>query len=376
MEQDLSSRAAGTEQWAIRALDNIPKMRSMDFCFAKCSFTGNNYSPPTSSQPPVSSTGLDHLKARVEALELWRAQSGQHNFTPGSHVPCECATRHQCSPAPGIEAVGINASPASTEGYRPAPPTFSQSNLQDISPVNNEYEFILPVQSNTISWPHIPPIAADHSGYLLTDGWLLTGENKISAANVSTYPSMGGEQLPGYSNFSTANANAAQPLGETQTIYMASQGGDGMQLTRSSVANEFDGGDYMDSMFDFSAASMPFDTNANVEFNMPDVNQEDHDHETMAAAATYTISTSPRSGATRALIDCSRPHRCVVSMNCHKTFARKADRDRHSRTHDRHSIRPFSCLFQGCDRVGPNGFWRLDKLNEHKDKRGHWIRRA
>jgi len=182
---------------------------------------------------------------------------------------------------------------------------------------------------------------------------------------------MGGEQLPGYSNFSSSNLNADQPLWEPQTMLIASPGGDGMQMISNFEANEYSGGDFMESLSNFPAASMPSDINVNLDFNMALVNQGDLDHETITAASTNTISTSPRSGATRALIDRPRPHRCVVSMHCHKTFARKADRDRHSRTHDRHSIRPFPCSFRGCDRVGPNGFWRLDKLREHEDKWGH-----
>ena len=87
-------------------------------------------------------------------------------------------------------------------------------------------------------------------------------------------------------------------------------------------------------------------------------NKGEVDRSTMQVAPTPINTASP----------VARPHRCLI---CYKAFPRRADRDRHTRTHDRTTPRPFSRTFPGCDRVGPNGFWRADKFREHRFKLGH-----
>ncbi|KAL5329595.1 hypothetical protein ACEPPN_003109 [Leptodophora sp. 'Broadleaf-Isolate-01'] len=216
-----------------------------------------------------------------------------------------------------------------------------------------------PSLSNTSSSP------ADNLGFLLAGSASFSGHNHIAIPdNLGLLPA-DYEPFPGDSNFATGYVHADQSLGTNRTMLMPPQGHSDLQLADNPEGNGYHDGDNMNSMFDLPAASMPSDTSVDMGYSIPDINQSDVNHGSKAATPADPVSS------TRALAAHPRVHRCVVSMHCHRTFARRADRDRHSLTHDRHSIRRYPCSFQGCERVGPNGFWRLDKLNEHRSKRGH-----
>jgi hypothetical protein len=70
---------------------------------------------------------------------------------------------------------------------------------------------------------------------------------------------------------------------------------------------------------------------------------------------------SPRPVTVRTRFHCTFP-------NCDSSFGRKGDRDRHAL---RHGAPRFPCPFLGCVRGGANGFWRNDKLTEHRRTHQH-----
>ncbi|KAG4430892.1 hypothetical protein IFR05_013622 [Cadophora sp. M221] len=204
--------------------------------------------------------------------------------------------------------------------------------------------------------------------FLLPGSALFSGDEHIAVAdNLGSLPA-NSELFLGDSNFNTGHVHTDQSPGTNQTLLLPPQFGRDFQIADNSGGNGYHNGDYMNSMSDFPAASMPSDTSVDMGYNMLDINQADVNHGNIAATPANPMSVT--SGSTGAPAARPRMHRCVVSMHCHQTFARRADRDRHSLTHDRHSIRQYPCTFQGCERVGAKGFWRRDKLNEHI-KRGH-----
>ncbi|KAL2070040.1 hypothetical protein VTL71DRAFT_14720 [Oculimacula yallundae] len=120
----------------------------------------------------------------------------------------------------------------------------------------------------------------------------------------------------------------------------------------------------------FGAASIPSDAHAGLLYEMPALGPGQFEQ-----AVTYNSNPiAPASSPSVARTGTSarpRTHRCRISMQCHSAFNRRSDRDRHELTHDRNSVRTFSCSFPGCDYVGANGFWRADKFKEHREKTGH-----
>ena len=54
--------------------------------------------------------------------------------------------------------------------------------------------------------------------------------------------------------------------------------------------------------------------------------------------------------------------------DCDKAFGRKSDLNRHLKSHQS-GPRSHNCLADGCPRRGTKGFWRLDKLMDHLDRK-------
>ncbi len=54
--------------------------------------------------------------------------------------------------------------------------------------------------------------------------------------------------------------------------------------------------------------------------------------------------------------------------DCEQAFGRKSDLDRHLKSHQS-GPRTYSCIAEGCPRRGMKGFWRLDKLKDHLDRK-------
>ncbi|KAL8991824.1 MAG: hypothetical protein Q9169_007619 [Polycauliona sp. 2 TL-2023] len=61
------------------------------------------------------------------------------------------------------------------------------------------------------------------------------------------------------------------------------------------------------------------------------------------------------------------PHKCGVK-DCEKSFVRKGDLVRHLKSHNS-GPRTHSCLADSCRRKGIKGFWRLDKLKDHMERK-------
>ena len=143
-----------------------------------------------------------------------------------------------------------------------------------------------------------------------------------------------------------------------------------LQMTSDLEVNNY--GDDVVSLndsLDVTAIYSPFDTGANAVNNIPGAIQGDVDNSAMVITPNITAPSSSTTEGART--SRARLYLCNGSMQCHKTFARRADRDRHALTHDKTSIRTLSCPFPGCDRVGISGFWRPDKFNEHRTKLRH-----
>ncbi|KAH9204962.1 hypothetical protein DL95DRAFT_398152 [Leptodontidium sp. 2 PMI_412] len=387
----------------------------------------------TSQKPPARCPLEARVQALEGQVQLWLSRSGQHTSAYGAQGSCSSATPTLSNSRQENEALGISDSPATDGSGNSFSQAGHQNGVPACAgygPMLSQDNSVSGLTIPTIDPPH----RASHSGHILAGGapsgpslannnfcpadslgysyanaqstlgnctfsptdysGHLYGGGQLSLRNTSSSPadnlgflpagsaSFSGdnhiaipdnlgllpadsEQFLGDINIATGHVYADQSLGTNQTMLMPPQGHSDLQLADNPEGSGYHDGDYMNSMFDFPAASMPSDTSVDMGYSILDINQSDVNHGSKAATPADPVSS------TRALAAGPRVHRCVVSMHCHRTFARRADRDRHSLTHDRHSIRRYPCSFQGCERVGLNGFWRLDKLNEHRSKRGH-----
>jgi hypothetical protein len=171
------------------------------------------------------------------------------------------------------------------------------------------------------------------------------------APEVAALGALDPHTIVGVDGFNTYLPTSAAPHSVT------SWSGNATHVVDGAIADEGIAEEDLGNFFDFAGASMP---------NYPDL--QSVPGSSMAAHISPGESTTPnhtavsRSSGTSAAGPPKRRHQCNT---CHRRFARRADRDRHSLTHNTHSPRPYSCSVPGCNRVGANGFWRFDKLNDH-----------
>src|SRR5579862_1481797 len=87
--------------------------------------------------------------------------------------------------------------------------------------------------------------------------------------------------------------------------------------------------------------------------------------QTLSEETSHAASSQPRSKPKSLKLFCH-----ICPYHSQKTFARKADLDRHIFT--KHCPPPdrmlSQCPWPNCDRKGANGFLRRDKMLQHQDK--------
>ncbi|KAH9225056.1 hypothetical protein DL95DRAFT_517164 [Leptodontidium sp. 2 PMI_412] len=445
MEQDLSSNPAGVEHSFARHGTTGPRNNSQTG--PSCMDTGLQSLPNRLLLGTDATAGPGHLhlearvlalEARVQALESgpvqrlpYYASSGQQNSTCGPLHATADTLRKEFTP--GIQALGISASPALTgpAGFR-----LSQSNLQDELPASIGYGSMLPPQYNNGNGLTNGFIADDGMEYLPAGGALYPDDSNLSPfdddagrpfgtlpmtfrdASGSAAVNNGLGHRPGQRNLQVAvpantghesmltswcnNANeltnpfiAADDLGdlsaggallpEGNNIPAANvkagqpfgapcpnpHDSNDLQMNRDFDVNRYSEKNFINEGFDVDAASMLSGAAYDEGHDMPDASQVYGGHSDTIAASYNPATASPAlSSAPGARVG---GHRCRGwgSIPCDKTFRRKADRDRHSRIHDMTSIPLFPCTYQGCDRIGLRGYKRSDKLKEHRVKRGH-----
>ncbi|PVH78880.1 hypothetical protein DL98DRAFT_572809 [Cadophora sp. DSE1049] len=323
--------------------------------------------------PNTAQAKPDLLLPRVQALEnevqALRSAIAQHSSTCGWHGSCALGT--QSLP---ISAHGINTLPHTIAGLSALLP-HGQSDLQGGVTAGLEYgsSIIAPLQlNNAIDASGLSSIIADNSsndyfnidvgaGQSLHD--LSVSQDVNAASDMINNGCNSGDFMEVVFDFDAASDRNQGGVDSSTITDTASQ------MINSSSHNTYSEVMSIDDILDFTPKSLPSGTGAAMGDNMLGAPQGDAHGLAMVVAPNNTASTS--SATQGAGTSGPRPYRCTVSMQCHKTFSRRADRDRHELTHNSTSPRTFSCPAAGCDRVGSNGFWRPDKFKEHRAKMGH-----
>lgn len=323
----------------------------------------------------TTNTTIAALELRIQAqeneLQSLKSAIGQHSSACGCYVSFPLGTHSLSSPTHDIR---INTSPHTTAGFGSDGLTRSQSDLQDEVTGGLDYgsSIMSSLQLNTAinaSGLNFQPIAFDNPENLHSDLSVNTERRlDISPAIVQDW------NASSMINNEPDNGNFVDPMLYLVAASNSNQddvdlsGGTVSQMISNPIDNTFGGVQSFDDTMDITATYTAYGMGANVDYTLPDANYGDaHSFSPVVTPSNAALTSSATQGST------SRPriYRCGVSMNCHKTFARRADRDRHNLTHDRTSIRPFSCPFNGCNKVGTEGFWREDKFKEHRVRMGH-----
>jgi hypothetical protein len=144
-------------------------------------------------------------------------------------------------------------------------------------------------------------------------------------------------------------------LADTEAIFFGQE----FDSANASQANNDEIGE---NLFNFNATSMPLDFDISNRLNPFVVEQGN--------VADPNISATPSRGPSRSATVAAQMHPAYQCSNCGKSYARRGDRDRHTRTHNPNARR-YSCPHPGCNRVGLNGFLRKDKFMEHRTRNNH-----
>ncbi|KAH9214403.1 hypothetical protein DL95DRAFT_389628 [Leptodontidium sp. 2 PMI_412] len=342
--------------------------------------------PPKAAAPGdlwVSQARVQALEREVQSL---RSAIAQHISTCGGHASYRSATQHLPNSTQAIEALRIDASPDTIDGFNTGLP-LDQSNLQNglapgfgygASPIAS-LQYNSPVNASGPSFPSVvvdyPNIdfsnldanAGQHPDEFLVTTQDDTASHIISASGYNGYNRYNHGMHMDMFDFTPASARSEtvadagynmpdeNQCNVDRSAIVTTQDG----TTSQSIGNfEYNGynADLMGGMF--AAPSMFSTPGGNAGYSMSDVNQGNVDRSIMAPTSINTVSTSSATAAAPA------GHYCRISRNCHHAFTRRTDRDRHERTH---GPPQFSCGFAGCHAV----FSRRDKFNDHRARRSH-----
>jgi predicted RNA-binding Zn-ribbon protein involved in translation (DUF1610 family) len=149
--------------------------------------------------------------------------------------------------------------------------------------------------------------------------------------------------------------NSRNELAETEAMFFGQE----FNTANAGHANNDEIGE---DLFDFNAASMAQDFDINTGSNPFVVEQGN--------VADPNIPATPSCGPSRSAAAAAPMQPAYQCPNCGKSYTRRGDRDRHARTHNPNARR-YSCLHQGCNRAGLNGFLRKDKFMEHRTRNNH-----
>ncbi|PVH67999.1 hypothetical protein DL98DRAFT_523020 [Cadophora sp. DSE1049] len=343
---------------------------------------GTNHEAEHKSNSPTLTPKPDKLtlEARIQAIEkkVWylRAVVGQRCSTCLVQASHDSTTQHRQIIIQGSEALVTNDSQLAIDNLHTGLP-LNHSDLQAgvTAGLKSGLSIIEPLQHNNAvdtGCPGFSSIAVDNldNDFFNID---VNAAQRLGGLSAITQDWNASHMINnGHNNADFMNDmfDFAASSGETQVDGDSSgTAGTASQMTGNSGYNSFGEAQSVDDTVDFPTTSLSSAIGAAVGDNMAGMTQGDVRGSAMASNPINALSASSSTQGSRA--PRRRLHRCVVSMNCHKTFARRADLDRHTLTHDHNSARTFSCPSAGCDRVGANGFWRPDKFKEHRAKMGH-----
>ena len=326
--------------------------------------------PSDTTQPT-----LDFLLSRIQALEdkfhFPRSAAAQQFSAYGQHVPCALGAQSFLLSPPTF-----NRSPYAIAGLDP---TLTQApyDLQHESTTGRGYSppIIAPLHLNNAvdtSGSGFSPVVIGDPDNLHFNPDTDTADNrdKLSASTQDwdALPMINIEYDNG--NFPAPMVDlAAAATGTQANVDQSVTAGPASQRTGNSDSNSCSELESFDDITNRAGAYSPSGIDAAVGDNIRGATQADV--RILGNVIAPNNMTSPSSPTGRAGNSRARTHRCNVSMQCQKAFARRADRDRHALTHNSASARTYSCPSNGCDRIGVNGFWRLDKYKEHRAKLGH-----
>jgi len=321
----------------------------------------------TSTQPT-----LHLILSRIEALENeFRSSRSQQSSSNGRHIACGLGTRSFPPSTPifntspyavaGLDPTstqaphGLQGEGTSGLGYSPSttPPLYLNNAVDTIG---SGFSPVAVGDSDSLYFnPGVNEVGHRDGLFVTTQDWdaSLTINNDYDNGNFIV---------------STADLAAAS-TGRQANMNQSVAAGPASQMTDNSEFNSYSELQSFGDLFDFSGASVSSEPGTAARDGISVAPQVDAGHLAEVVAPRSMISTS--SGNQGADTSHPRRHLCTVSMQCHKSFARRADRNRHELKHNQNSYLNFPCPFPGCDRVGTNGFCRADKLKSHRTKRGH-----